>query len=324
MGIPSQDNDALTPRLHQPTMSNPFADQASLQSRDDLDNPFGDNHDKYLEADDDDKTTPMASTATLPYHQHSAGAAGSSAAGSRAFGGGDETAARLEEIRRREQELEQRERTLGQREEHIRLHGRNNWPPKPFWPYPLLYHDIQAEIPSESRSIVLTLYRIWLVLVLTLILNLVACILLLVSGAEDGGKDLGGALVDILVIPLAFMLWYRPAYNGYMKEQAFYYYLYFVFAGFHILFCAYSLIGIPSTGSAGIINTISAFGNGSIVTGVFCTLASAGWGLQTTTSLFMYRFVWKHHNDKGHTFAQAKAEVQMHGIKAYFSRSSNV
>lgn len=171
-----------------------------------MDNPFADNHDKYLEADDDDKTTPMASTATLPYHQQSAGG---SAAGTRSLGTGDETAARLEEIRRREQELEQRERNLGQREEHIRLHGRNNWPPKPFWPYPLLYHDIEAEIPSESRSIVLTLYRIWLLLLLVILLNLVACILLLVSGAKDGGKDLGGALVDLLIIPASFLLWYR-------------------------------------------------------------------------------------------------------------------
>lgn len=37
-------------------------------------------------------------------------------------------AARMEELQRRERELEQRERDLTQRAEHIRKHGRNNWP----------------------------------------------------------------------------------------------------------------------------------------------------------------------------------------------------
>lgn len=38
-------------------------------------------------------------------------------------------AARLEELRRREQDLERREQELTQKAEHIRKHGRNNWPP---------------------------------------------------------------------------------------------------------------------------------------------------------------------------------------------------
>lgn len=38
-------------------------------------------------------------------------------------------AARLEEIRRREQDLERREAELHNKAEHIRRHGRNNFPP---------------------------------------------------------------------------------------------------------------------------------------------------------------------------------------------------
>ncbi|KAL7004608.1 hypothetical protein EMMF5_005868 [Cystobasidiomycetes sp. EMM_F5] len=296
-------------------------------SKDDLNNPFADAtaHDKP----DDDTVTPHASTVQLPYHQqaHSGkafGTANNYASGSNSHDN-DETAKRLEEIRRRELELEQRERSLGQREANIRLHGRNNWPPKPFWPFaPLIYHDIQEEIPAESRSIVLTLYRLWLLNIVTIILNLVACILLLVSGAADGAKDLGGSLVDLLVIPLSFVLWYRPVYNAYMKEQSFYYYLYFIFGGFHVAFSIYSLIGIPSTGSAGIINTIKAFADGSILTGVFCVLATVAWGLESAGTLFMGRFVYRHYKDKGHTFAQAKSELSSHGIRAYFSTKNHV
>lgn len=192
--------------------ADPFADTANLRaSTDDYNNPFADTgNDKYLEPDE--SITPHASTVDLPYHQQ-AGGAGLIASGSSR--GGDETAARMEEIRRREMELEQRERNLGQREEHIRRHGHHNWPPKPFWPFaPLIFHDIEQEIPSDSRVIVLTLYRLWLAFVLTAVLNLVACILLLVSGAEDGAKDMGGSIVDLFIVPLAFLLWYRCVGGG--------------------------------------------------------------------------------------------------------------
>lgn len=81
-----------------------------------------------------------------------------------------------------------------------------------------------------------------------------------------------------------FVVHISPVYNAYMKEQAFYYYLYFIFNGFHIVFCIYSLIGIPSTGSAGIINTISSFGRGSIVSGVLCLLSTVAWGLESVSN----------------------------------------
>ena len=68
-------------------------------------------------------------------------------------------------------------------------------------------------------------------------------------------------------------------------------------------FCAYMLVGIPSTGSGGaschsialtstgLINTIHAFATGSIVTGVFGIVASVGWGLELLGILWEYRSV---------------------------------
>ena len=75
--------------------------------------------------------------------------------------------------------------------------------------------------------------------------------------------------------------------------------LFFLFGGFHIAFVAYMVVGIPGTGSAGLINTIHAFATGSIVTGVFGVLASVGWVMQFLGMLFEYRAIWAHHNDKG-------------------------
>jgi len=68
----------------------------------------------------------------------------------------DEMSSRFDDLARREQELAAREAALANRAEHIRKHGRNNWPPGPF---PLIFHDIEQEIPEQHRSTILTLYR---------------------------------------------------------------------------------------------------------------------------------------------------------------------
>jgi hypothetical protein len=67
--------------------------------------------------------------------------------------------------------------------------------------------------------------------------------------------------------------------------------LFFIFGGFHLAFSAYMLVGIPSTGSAGLINLIGCFATGSIVAGVFCALATAGWTMQMLGLLWEYRAV---------------------------------
>jgi hypothetical protein len=225
--------------------------------------------------------------------------------------------AHFEDISRRERDLERRERELNQRAEHIRTHGRNNWPPF----YPLIYHAISEEIPEASRPLITRLYQLWLVLLGTLIMNMVACISLLIAGSSDGGKDLGGSIGYVFIIaPLSFLLWYRPIYNGYMKEQALYYYFYFFFGGFHLLFSVYMIIGIPSTGSAGLIQTIQMYAQGHWAAGILGTIATVGWTVQGLGNAFYYRQIWKHHSAAGHTMDKAKAELASHGAKAYFTR----
>lgn len=60
--------------------------------------------------------------------------------------------------------------------------------------FPLIFHSIADEIPEASRPLITRLYQLWLVLVLTLIINMVACIFILLSGAEEGGRDLGASI----------------------------------------------------------------------------------------------------------------------------------
>ncbi|KZT58959.1 scamp-domain-containing protein [Calocera cornea HHB12733] len=162
--------------------------------------------------------------------------------------------ARLEELSRRERELEARERDLARQQEALATAGKANWP---FF-FPFLRHDIKGDIPELSQQLMQRLYLLWLILLGTLIINFVACIFILLSGTADGGKDLGASIGYLVVIPVAsFFLWYLPIYRGFAKEQSLFYYIYYIFCGFHLLFSIYMIIGIPSTGSAGLISMIS-------------------------------------------------------------------
>ncbi|RDB21116.1 Secretory carrier-associated membrane protein 2 [Hypsizygus marmoreus] len=226
-------------------------------------------------------------------------------------------AVRLEELRRREQDLERREQELNAKANNIRLHGKNNWPPF----FPLIFHSIKDEIPEASQSLVTRLYQLWLVLLVTLIINMVACIFILLAGAEEAGRDLGASIGYLFMISvLSFLLWYRPIYNGYMKEQSLYYYLYFFFCGFHLLFSVYMIIGVPSTGAAGLIRTIQMFSKHYWAAAVLGLVATIGWTIQGLGNAFYYRQIWAHHTAAGHTMEKAKTELASHGAKAYFTR----
>ncbi|KAJ2982658.1 hypothetical protein NUW54_g10721 [Trametes sanguinea] len=209
---------------------------------------------------------------------------------------------------------------------------------QPLAVFPLIFHSIQDEIPQASQPLITRLYQLWLVLAGTLVVNMVACICILASGSSNGGSDLGSSIGYVVFItPLSFLLWYRPIYNGYMKvwatfvphglcaerarqEQALYYYLYFFFGGFHLLFSVYMIIGIPSTGSAGLIQTIQAFTKPSLPAAIVGTVATVGWVVQGVGLAYYYRQIWAHHKAAGHSVEKAKAELATHGAKAYFTR----
>lgn len=169
------------------------------------------------------------------------------------------------------------------------------------------------------------LYYLWLLFVLTLIINFVGSLFLLLQGSSDGIKDL---ILGIVYLPFltaaSFMLWYRPAYNGFMKEQSLYYYVFFLFGGCHLAFSVYLFLGIPSTGSDGLLNMIQSFSSGRLVAAILGVFVTLGFALQGLGLLWYYREIWKHNNEQGHSFAQAKTELSVHGAKAYFMRGSQV
>ena len=189
----------------------------------------------------------------------------------------------------RERDIEARERDLEARTDHLRRYGRNNWPPF----YPVFYHDIPGEIPPDAQPTMTAIYYLWLVLVGTLVVNAVACVFLFVAhNIVDGLKDLIlGFIYLALITAASFFLWYRPVYYGLMKEHSLFYYVYFLFCGFHLLFSAYAFVGPPGTGCAGIVNMIDAFQGSHWAAGVLALVATIGFLVQGLGQLWFFRVV---------------------------------
>ncbi|KAI8867414.1 scamp-domain-containing protein, partial [Ramicandelaber brevisporus] len=218
---------------------------------------------------------------------------------------------RERDLQQREQDLAARERQLREQQAAMGTAGArpaNNFPPF----YPVMYHNIDAEIPVHEQKTVRYLFRSWLILEATVVFNLISCFVLMVSHIEQnwtGTTDFGVSFTYLFTATFgSFFLWYRPVYNAYMKEKSLYYFIYFVFGGLHILFSAYMAAGFYGSGSAGLINTINALSHSAWAAGVFGIINSAAWICQVLFHLYMYKRVYTHYRTQGHTFADAKAQ----------------
>ncbi len=60
--------------------------------------------------------------------------------------------------------------------------------------FPLIFHSISEEIPEASQPLITRIYQLWLVLLGTLVLNMIACIFILIAGSSDGGRDVGASI----------------------------------------------------------------------------------------------------------------------------------
>ncbi|MED6154942.1 hypothetical protein PIB30_001083 [Stylosanthes scabra] len=121
--------------------------------------------------------------------------------------------AREKELEAREAELRKREQDLKRKEEAIAKAGivieEKNWPPL----FPLIHHDIAAEIPIHLQRIQYVAFTTWLGIIACLTWNLVA-----VTVAWIYGGDLSNWFLAIIYlisgVPGSFVMWYRPLYRA--------------------------------------------------------------------------------------------------------------
>ncbi|WVN86168.1 uncharacterized protein L203_101329 [Cryptococcus depauperatus CBS 7841] len=243
---------------------------------------------------------PFAKPGKSPVSFGGTGESATNVYGNYGYGGGyagqQGTNNKEDDLRRREEELNRREEDFARRQREAGTYI-NNWPPF----YPFVHYDPGVIQDSAKRQTIKLIGYVWYALVATLILNLLGCIFLLISGAADGGADMASSASYLVFITLAsFVTWFRPIYLGYLRDEgkamALFFYIYFIFCGCHLLYSIYMFVGIPSTGSAGLINTISMFSQGHILAAVFGIISSVGWACQVLGGGFLYKRVWDFKN----------------------------
>ncbi|KAI8820630.1 scamp family-domain-containing protein [Fimicolochytrium jonesii] len=227
-------------------------------------------------------------------------------------------AAKEEELRRREEDLNAREAALKRDQEAMRAAGFQ----PPNWPkfYPLFHHDIEGDIPEPSRRLVRNIYRLWFSTIGVLVLNMAACLALLISHPDslpNVASDFGVSLFSIPFIGAGSLyLWYRPVYMAFQKNAGIYFYTFLLFNGIHILYASYMAIGIPASGGAGVINLLAALANGKLVAGIFCIAATAGWVLNALYSVWLWKDVHASNRAAGHTLQSARNEAAVIGVQS--------
>ncbi|KAJ3094834.1 hypothetical protein HK100_006001 [Physocladia obscura] len=160
------------------------------------------------------------------------------------------------------------------------------------------------------------LYKYWLATVGVLAFNLVACLSILAShSTTTGGSDFGGALIYTATISaLSFFAWYRPVYTAFAKDSSLFFYIFLLFEGLHICFAAYMAVGLPGSGSAGVINLLSVLTDGKYVSAAFCIVATAGWIADALFGFWLWVEVNTHVKRGGHSLDSARAQAVSMGV----------
>ncbi|KAF7408445.1 secretory carrier-associated membrane protein 5B [Vespula maculifrons] len=145
---------------------------------------------------------------------------------------------------------------------------RNNWPPLPerYCFQPCFYQDIDVEIHADFQKIVRQLYYLWMFHGLVLFLNVIGGFALMFHSKDFPTFGLG-VLYLILFTPFSFLCWFRPAYRAFKNDSSINFMVFFFVFFFQLVVTSIQAIGIPGSGTCGIITAISAFN--STAAGIF-------------------------------------------------------
>uniref|UniRef100_A0A6M2DDQ2 Secretory carrier-associated membrane protein n=1 Tax=Xenopsylla cheopis TaxID=163159 RepID=A0A6M2DDQ2_XENCH len=219
------------------------------------------------------------------------------------------------EFQRRQEELERKAEELNRREEELRNGTanirRNNWPPLPekccF--QPCFYQDINVDIPSEFQRIVRNLYYLWMFHTLVMATNLLGGMALMFHSADFTTFGLG-LLYLLMFTPFSFLCWFRPAYKAFRNDSSFNFMVFFFVFFFQLIVTVIQTIGMPGTGTCGLIIAISCFDKtaSGTVLGVFILLITIGFGVAAAGDLILISKIHKIYRSSGASFAKAQQE----------------
>jgi hypothetical protein len=184
---------------------------------------------------------------------------------------------------------------------------------------PIVYHNIEEDIPEQGRWLVTRFFLAWksmnrlsliIVACFTYILNMAGAIALLATQSESAGANFGIALAFMLLgVPLSFAFWYRSIYVGVKHDRSVSFMLFYFNFGIHLAAMTILAIGVPGWGGAGFIYMISSFGRNEVGAGVMCLLGFIALSLQVLYGLWNLRLVIIYYRSKGLSAEQAKEEA---------------
>lgn len=192
-----------------------------------------------------------------------------------------------EELKRKEEELARRETVLDLRE------GR----PKKNWPkcLPLIYHDINVEIPEYKRKLIKLAYILWIA---TMFLQFADFVTVFISwvGAGAAAERFGLSAAYVMLVPLiSWFCWYHMLYKVAARKRRSWKYTCFLFNfGIMILYYIFQVIGVGQAGCAGLVSAIEFFGSapwlGVIMLIVMCkNIALTAIAISIWIRIFRYR-----------------------------------
>ena len=226
------------------------------------------------------------------------------------------------EFQRLENDIPDSEQQIDLRMKNSKHFKRNNWPVC----FPIIRFNIKEDIPFEHRFKITFTYGLWIVLLLTLILNLVGCIMVFMGG--DVGYNWLNLVMSciylVVITPASFLLWFRPLYNAFSTGYATYYVMFFFFGFWHIALLSFAFCGIYNSGFMGVMNAKWFLEMTIIPPGVVGCIISGLFLFQVIALSYIYCKVFMHYKSQGLKFANARNEVATRGLKVFLSRNSSI
>eukprot|EP00201_Polytomella_parva_P010008 CAMPEP_0175067068 /NCGR_PEP_ID=MMETSP0052_2-20121109/16878_1 /TAXON_ID=51329 ORGANISM="Polytomella parva, Strain SAG 63-3" /NCGR_SAMPLE_ID=MMETSP0052_2 /ASSEMBLY_ACC=CAM_ASM_000194 /LENGTH=385 /DNA_ID=CAMNT_0016333879 /DNA_START=115 /DNA_END=1272 /DNA_ORIENTATION=- len=207
------------------------------------------------------------------------------------------------DIETREQALMAKEADLNRREKELaaqraELEGKGLLPKKKNWPFffPMIYHNISAEVPEHRRRPVREGYCAWMGLVWCLSWNIFCASVML---GQDANQKVPSWFLTIIYwitgVPISFYSWYRCLYNGAKVDSGFRFITFFALFAVHTAFCIWAAIAVPFSANqwsfCGFLTAIKANSHGTFPAVIFW-VGAGFWSAEAVFSLWVIREVW--------------------------------
>jgi len=191
------------------------------------------------------------------------------------------------ELKRREEELSRREKSLLDKEKQIdkATPKLKNWPRC----RPIIYHDIDGEIPANQQRLVKAGYYIWFGTLFCYFYNFVSVLAGLI--ASGGGSEIASFILSIInclfFMPMTFLI-YRLLYRATRKGKSGLYLGYMICLWIDIIWFAWNGVGLRGWGGGGFLLMLGLFQDDKTAAAVICLVCIVFWGLLVVAHLYLF------------------------------------